>query len=367
MIKPETLAKNLENALNSFAINSGRTFKIFCQSGEAPSPHVKPWTDPSGDSGIIYGAMYVQPSQLVPIRGLTVLTISATVEVRVELRRSPKNEDGTYPELDTVCDILSGFVQSKNAETENITEEGKTYCVSVSYSPIVTGDLDYDAGTLGESIVVSFGITYTTVENGVNAIDTQIFVDGREVFFQSFSVSRVKTTSSFTPIGATADGAGNPALVTTDQNALSVDISAPMLEDEFGAIIEDELYKGYNDKPHCLEIRRKKANGETERHAYITTISPTANGTPPQNIGLAVSFAEAAPSGLKFVKTSAVDVTPYTGWKRYDTTGMSLASQFVANTDTFVAFRSDGSKIFWPGKDAGSVSIHKGDIVFYGK
>lgn len=282
----EKLLKYVQNGL-------GERFKIFAEAGERDSVRTSEFEMRAREDilNAVYGTLYIEPSNLAPIKGLTVLTIRATLEVLCEIRRKPTSPDVTFEEIDTIRSILDAFAQEHNGTvfssdsypSEDSEASEKTYSIVPSFSPAICGDVEEIVSEFGEVIPVYLSILFTAVEDGVLSNDVEISIDGNPIYFESATISRVKVVDQFTY------GKGAPMKASVTQHGFGIDIVSPLLSDKLGAIIMSEILDGSFNRTHTVTVTK----GDTTKSYTCIFGNSSLSLQPGKNVGATLSLVEA--------------------------------------------------------------------------
>lgn len=277
-------------------------FAIFSEVGERESVRTNDFEtrEPAELLRKIYGTLYLDPSNRAPIKGLSVLTIRATLEVLCELHRSPVEADGAFSQVETVRAILDAFAESNNGVSIPFNDGGTSYTIVPNFSPSVCGDVQEIVSDFGEVIPVLMSITFTAVEAGVSSNDVTVYIDGYPVYAENIVFSRSKVVDQYTY----ADRDSIKANVV--QHGFGVDFVAPLLANELGDILISEVLLGSFNEAHAVSVERETIERETgERKKVINTYlcifgNSSANLQPGKNVGATVSLVEGKKDLLSF-------------------------------------------------------------------
>jgi hypothetical protein len=277
----------LKTGLEEYAATAGdaRTFHIFKEAGERGVLAFNAFEQRTTEEMLseVYATLYVTPSQMLPIKGLTVLNISATLEVLVDVNKTPVNDEGHYPELDYILSLLERFTSENNGETYIADEDNKNFSVTVNYSPATASTWRLESSLTGEIVPVSVSIYLRAVENGVSSNDITIKIDNEEVFFESCVFTRNKVVEPYT---YTEDA---PTKSTAIQHGFGVDLVLPLINSTVGTKIINEVLDGSLNTPHTVYI---KIGNERYRVYNCIFGNSSLSGQVGKNVGVTVSFVE---------------------------------------------------------------------------
>lgn len=280
----------LKTGLEAYAATSGdaRTFHIFKEAGERGVLAFNAFEQRTTEEMLseVFATLYVTPSQMLPIPGLSVLNISATLEVLVDVNKTPADSDGSYPELDYILSLLQGYTSENNGSiytmTEGEGEKKKSYTVTVNYSPATASTWRLESSLTGEVVPVSVSVFLRAVENGVSTNDISIKIDGHDVFFESVSFTRNKVVEPYT------FSTGEAAQSTAIQHAFGIDLVLPLLTGSVGDIVRNEVLRGSLNETH--EVWVKIGNAEKTYNCIFGNSS--LSGEVGKNVGVTVSLIE---------------------------------------------------------------------------
>lgn len=269
-------------------------FRLFLDAGERESVRLNEYETRSAAelNSQVFGTLYLDPSNRAPIKGLTVLTIRATLEVLCELRRVPTDPSGEFPELERLRSVLDTFAASNNGQTFAEELDGKTFNITPNFSPAVVGDVMEVVSNFGEVLPLFLSVTFTAVEGGVSSNDVTIYIDGYPVYYESAVLTRSKMVDQYTYHERA------PLNANTVQHGFGVDFIAPLLTGALGDALMREILGGSFNEAHAVSIERETIERETgERKKVINTYlcifgNSSANLQPGKNVGATVSLVE---------------------------------------------------------------------------
>lgn len=280
MIEAKNLAKMIEDGLNATGATLGRIFRIFADAGLMRLARQKETEVVPLDelTATVYGVLSVSPSQLVPIRGLYMATINATLEMLVELPRKGE-ERGEYTELDEVRGIVCAYIEGANGAT--YATEGNT-SVTVSFSPVTTGGRVQATSEFGDGITLLLNLSAVEVDNGIASNDVTITLDGHPVYYQAAVISRAKTSEVFNESTAAAK-------TIIQQSGFGVDITAPLLTSAAGRIFSSSLL----DASRAYDAHAVKVEIGAFSGVYLCVLGTSqATARAGENVGITAALAE---------------------------------------------------------------------------
>ena len=274
MITLSKFAEIIENGLNSN--EQGLNFKIFTDAGK----YKKALKTRTVKKKYTNGILRIGTSSIVPVKGITIATQGATLEFCVSLP-TPETDDKIITAHRAVFDTyFSAF------SVQSITENGKSYAVSSTYSLANTGTVEIREG-VGTSITFYVNISYSYIENGLNSNDCIYTLDGEEIPFTSVHERKFPTTDANASNGETG--------VSYCRNSSFMrgwDFEMPALD---GVAISDNIIEQIDNNDsnitHTL-IRTMGANTKTYS-VIFGNVAMNVQGV--TNIGLTFSLVERAP------------------------------------------------------------------------
>ena len=295
-------------------------FRLFLDAGERESVRLNEYETRSAAelNSQVFGTLYLDPSNRAPIKGLTVLTIRATVEVLCELRRVPTDPSGEFPELERLRSVLDTFAASFNGQTFAEVLDGKTFNITPNFSPAVVGDVMEVVSNFGEVLPLFLSVTFTAVEGGVSSNDVTIYIDGYPVYYESAVLTRSKMVDQYTY------STNAPLTANTVQHGFGVDFIAPLLTGALGDALMREILGGSFNEAHAVIIER----GETINTYLCIFGNSSANLQPGKNVGATVSLVEGNMDLLSFSNSIVWDEI-----KRPDGAGVGFRPSFPAGVN----------------------------------
>lgn len=295
--KPLTdhFADMLADGLNSYAHvnNVQRTFKIITNGGEAEDVSFDPYEarDAKERAGVVFGVFDADPSRLAPMRGITVITYTGTLDLMVEAKHGRTEQSGEFEEVTLMEQLLNGYAQSENGTVfEYKDKDGKAFTVTANFSPAVTGEWQVHSTLFGEVVPVSVSVYLTAVENGISANDMRIWVDGYPVYYESLVLTRQKTPDQHT---FEQSGSIKTSIL---QHAFGLDFTTPLLRSRLSRAISRESLMGGFNTPHVVTVElpgEKDSDSESIKKDYLCTFGTSSlTSQPGKNVGATVSLVE---------------------------------------------------------------------------
>lgn len=291
----DILRQNLEDALNGYASSTSypHRFKLYSGVGERDDMEKNPFIETPIDQRLtLYGVFMNSPQTLSPIRGITIISFSSTVEIIVPITR--KGPQGDFPDVTAARNLLDGFSTSNNGTVQTVEDGGKQYTVSIGYSLSSCGDYSNYADT-GEAVPVFLNAFFVCTESGLHGNDVQLMIDGEEIYFFDFKLSRVRLPDQYTTTET------DEARTSISQSALGIDLALPFIDyTPFGVSVKkDLLYGKSTNAPHLVQLNMGKfksgSNFYTDTYIYMMTLGNELGAVQPlQNVGMNLSLVESS-------------------------------------------------------------------------
>lgn len=157
--------------------------------------------------------------------GLTAVALVTNIKLLIPCG---DNSDTSYTgELRIVQQIRDALseVLSQNVKL-SITSDGKTYVGGVSYT-LPSAELRNLRQGIGDSLEYSFSITFAYLENALNATDVKILIDGAEIAYTSFLLTRRINPSADLYKNST----NGEAKAYAENSTFTIDLEMPALSD----------------------------------------------------------------------------------------------------------------------------------------
>lgn len=279
MVELRTLAESIENGLNALStLNSlGIVFKIHSDAGE----YKKARKTRTQKQRYTNGLLQIISSSVVPVQHLVVATLSAKLEIEVQLP-NPDTDTAIIVEHRAVLDEYF-----KSATLQMLTDkEGKTYSVSSGYSLASTGSVT-NQSPLGTNVTFTVMIDYAMVQNGLNSSEFSITLDGATIQYSSFTIDRTPAMDS-APYSDTNGAAHNEDISTA--LTFNLQIPATTTENAANSALRDFVLDGDMEKVHTLTV--DIAGVSRSYSVLFASTNISINGI--QNAGYTVKFVEAA-------------------------------------------------------------------------
>lgn len=283
----EYLLSNIKTALEALSIESGseRIFDIFLEAGDRDKIAASMYEERTAEemTSHVFGTMSAEPSRLAPIKGVTVMTSTASLELLVEAAKDREaGEIGSFEEVTYILHLLTSYASQNNGMTYQVEEDGKSFTVTVNFSPPTCGELTFASSYFGEILPVRMAIYLTAVENGVSSNDVEITIDGHEVYYERAVLNRAKVIDSYT------FGEGQSAQGTALQNAFSVELVCPLFSGALKETYVNEVLLGSYNEAHTVRVT---IAGISKSYSCIFGNSSAAV-EPGKNVGVSVTLIE---------------------------------------------------------------------------
>ena len=286
MIELKQLAKAIENSLNT--ITQTKIFKIYADLGDFQeySREVNDYKK------YVNGVLESLAPSILPIKSLQAITQTIRLSLILDAEMLGKDEDGNYIEVEQARSILEQFMASNNGVPSALVDTlGVTFEITPAYSGVTVGEVAL-LSPIGKCLPIYLDGTYTIIESGVNSNGVTFSLNGKPMFAQAYTMTRLRTAEANT----FSDKETAQTVIQT--NGLSIDIRTPFLSNEIGALIEDDILDGGNNKAQWLQYKR----GGKERNYIVTFGTNTGSGEMSKNIGLQISMVEGRPDMLEYNK-----------------------------------------------------------------
>lgn len=232
MINTEYLAEYFTNLMNSYGVGYGKHFKIFADEGE-----LKKAVKSYGKSPINFtsGIVEIVGSQLVKARDLRLNTYMAQITLFIDLALNGLNEDKESLNLIDIRKVLTEMIDEENGKTG--MSKGFNQTVSYSYP---TNGTKSDVGFISDCLPIYLSCNVVLFEDGVNANDCNIYINGEDMGFTRAVFTRQRTADSQT------FNRDISQKTTMQAQGLSVDLVAPALRSKqiSKLIMKDVLFGG---------------------------------------------------------------------------------------------------------------------------
>ena len=362
MIEFKELVSKIQGDLNALITN--KEFAIFTDVGEYKKAYRE-----EGSNRIdrfINGVAEMVSQTILPIKNLQVVTESVRISFLVDMDIADKDSDGNYVEVINIREILEKYISQANGKPYYLTN-GATFEITPTFNGVTVG-VATQMSPIGNVLPIYLDFSCVIVESGINTNNVQILVNGENMFYTDYSITRTRTaeTNMFAK--------EKSSKTAIQANSISIQLKMPLLDTNESKNIEEDVWDGGQNEAICLERYRIDESGDEKfYHAYIMVLGNNSEtGTLGQNIGQVVDFVEGKRKLLKYNSTNT------RGWGNKNITVSQQGTQNFASTDfngignqntnTWIAFWSNGKVTKTTTLNSGSASFEAGTYtakVFY--
>lgn len=291
MFNTKYLSTYFTNLLNEYGYNYGKHFKIFADEGELKSA-----TKRYGKSPIEYtsGIVEIISSQLTPVRDIKLHTYNIQITLFVDLALGGFNEDKESLNLIDIRDLLTQFISENNGITHTMSIDDKSFSQTMSFSYPTNGTKS-DVGFISDCLPLYLTGTIALFQDGVNANECTMLVNGEEVSFTRVVFTRTRTADSQTFNGDTS------TKTVMQTQGLSLDFVVPALAtSDLSKLLMKDILNGGN---YALNIKLKTPLAEK---IFIGTFGNTSASLDiATNIGYNASVVEGKENILDYSYTDS--------------------------------------------------------------
>ena len=228
MIDTIYIANYIERELNNNSLN--KPFRVWADEGELIQ-------DKTGN--LTQGIIRVTGNTLVPIKNINFETINAQLMILVDLDVLGATEEGDYDreQSDNLLEVkqcLGDVIARLNGQTKTEEINGKNYAITVGMSLPTTGDKTL-FGHMVDTMPLYLNLSFVFFENGINANDCDIYINGENMYFTRAVISKVKTADNNT--FANSKISKGIALV----GGKSIDMVIPVLQTKTSQVIMEDI------------------------------------------------------------------------------------------------------------------------------
>ena len=328
MIDTKYFANYITGLLNTYGENYGVQFKVYADEAGLKEDLKEYGSLPQHYTS---GIATITNTQLLPIRGLKLNTYTVEVELFVDIMREGLT-DGESVNLNNVRSAVVGMVEGLNGTTGATTIDGVSYSQSVTVGYPTTGTKG-DVGFIADCLPLFLTFNIALFQEGLNANDCKLWVNGEEVPFTSLVLTRNKTAESATFNGETETS------TIVQMNGLSIDGVLPARRnDTLSNLLMQDVLSGSN---YALSVILETP---TTTRTFIGTFGNTV---------ASLDIATNVGYNFSIVKGNA-DVLDYnyegSEWNEKTSTQLSVILRLPAEegiTHYFVQCTGKKSQIFW--------------------
>lgn len=276
MIEISELVEKLQTDLNANSENI--VFKIFDDDGNFQ----KSIRDLNTVTRYVNGVYSVLSSELMPFKSIKMYTMTATLNLIIDVEGMAKDQNGNYVAIEKIKKILNDYGASQNGQIFEI--ENQDYQISAVYNFATVGT-ETVLSPIGRCIPMQMWIRYQFVENGVNSNVANLWINGENIAFNTCALSRVRTMTN----NNYGDDVATKA--TGEQNSFGIDVTMPLLSNGISKLLTKDVLYGGNNKALMVGV---EYNGE--QAAYLMTLGNNASNLEiNKNVGQPFSLVEIMP------------------------------------------------------------------------
>lgn len=252
-------------------------YKLYSEYGEIAEEDM-PSRNGNSITTPVVGVFRLNPVPLTALATPYIGVATGTIEIPAPIEKA-----------DEVCKKLDETASLYNATTEKGTNNGTMFTVVYAFETCAVGEKRRDVSLYnGEVVIITQTVTFTVIEQGITAYDTELFIDGIPVPFLRFEETRT-AASEVTP-----NDIGNGEIAVT-QEMYGITFDTPLVQNDLGDLLMDAIAEGGTNKAHVVEVARGG-----KRHFYLMAFGTMATtAIPPSNIGVSASMAEISPTAAR--------------------------------------------------------------------
>lgn len=284
MLKLETLKKQyIDEVLNKTGLN----FVLYTDAGDFQ----KAVREVNRVKETINGIFTVTSSSVEYAKEQEIVGVSTQLQFLVPIE-DDASPDGAFAKVTRFRESLSQAF-SDTPPKLNVTEDKKTYTVVAVYNIPATGKREM-LSLVGDSVSFSCTVYFAYLSNAINASDVSITIDGEEVSFLAFGLSRRPSISA----NQFSDSTNGESCVYSESAAFVVDLTLPAYVSTVGGICANYILGVENDNtPHAVRIRFGEGEGAPEVSRKMIFGESSAAGQGVENVRYTVSLIPYADEG----------------------------------------------------------------------
>lgn len=282
MMNSEYFAEYITRLLNT----GEKHFKVYPDIGELKSAVKRYGKKPIDFTS---GVAEIVGSTLTPIKGVRLNSYTVQVTLYVDLAIDGFDEDMQSYNLMAIRDLLTTIIDGNNGLTEYVEYKGKSFSQTMSLSYPTTG-IKTEVGFIDQCLPLYLVFNFVMFEDGINANDCKLFVNGELIPFTRAVFTRQKTAETSTFNGDIS------SKTIIQANGLSIDLVVPALKSSnFSQLVMKDLLNGSN---YALNV---KIETPIDNKIFIGTFGNTQGSLDiATNIGYNVSIVEAKENILQY-------------------------------------------------------------------
>ena len=339
MITLSKLREVVENGLNAI---STQEFKIFADAGE----FTKSFRNYNSNdiTRYINGILEAMSPTILPMKNLQVITQSFRVNFILDMDLLNKDESGEFIEVKSIRALLEKYISAQNGVSFYLPDdETRNFEITPTFSGVTVG-IATQISPIGNALPMYLDFSCVFVESGVNTNNVNFIINGENMFFSEYSVTRTRPAET----NMVANVKSTQTLVQA--NGISLMLKMPLLNTDESQNIEEDIWGGSQNEAVCVEKYRIGENGQqTSYHAYIMIYGDNSEtGQIGQNIGQTINLVEGKRKQLTY------NTTTNKGWgtKTQVVTQQQAGTEILidyssvlpigSTANTWIAFWSDG-------------------------
>lgn len=252
MIDTLYLANKIEDALNENQL--GIKFLIFADEGDLRKTTQK---------GVkvnkyTHGILQTISSNIIPIRNITYQTLNTQLTIMASLFDGEFVEVGQFEreQSQNLIDIkkcISTLIERFNGATIPFLDQGKTFMATITMSPAINGQ-KMSFGEKADCLPLYVNIGFSLFENGVNANDCHIKLNGEDIYFENCVISKIRVAdqNEF----ASEKGGRTIAVV----GGKSIDIISPVVQSRVNRNIMTDILGNENNTAVAVVLETPLGN-----------------------------------------------------------------------------------------------------------
>lgn len=241
-------------------------------------------------------------SSITPIKNMSFETITMQVMFAVDIAEIGRTEQGDLnrKQSRTVIDVknaIGQFIEAYNGSTTSqslyINGEQKNYAMTMSFGYPTDGQVS-QIGHISEALPIYLSISFAFFENGMNANNVKMVVDGEDLYFTRCVISKVRTAdqNEF----AQTKGAKSYILM----GGKSYDLVIPTLDTYVGKEIMKDIIGDEENVARCVHYEADFPSGTVEKYFIGIFGNDSVNIDAGANLGYNLSVVEAKENLLKY-------------------------------------------------------------------
>ena len=282
MIAIETLVNALNDALNGIIggyDGETRRFSIIPDGGEYEG-YKREYND---ITTYIDGVATVTDSSITPISGIEAETgievatqaLSVAVAVKLEEQKGVDDMEVFLPVRNAISDFAA------TARTATIDK----FTVSITATQPNAGSIEIRP-EIGKSIIYTFTVYFTFIQNGVNSREIELTFEGEAVPYQELTITRVPVQD-----GGAFSGTGGAVKNVTNQTALELNFTTPAIKNNaISKAVASFLVSGSISKAYSVTVKTPYSVNTAQFEMCFGQSHLTSRGV--ENVGFTVSLVE---------------------------------------------------------------------------